>query len=386
MLCLFSSTSGDSRALRGAGGADGTSQGPCFSRQEVSCGSVDAVGGPGILWPGGILTSDRMEVASLKEVYWFRLPDDLEWLLSLPPSELKSYIRLSRDIQRGKAPGELSIRELARDVGIVFQTAQTAVTSLLDQGRVVAQKSKGRTTVYSLPFTWAKKRTKKKIDNLSGDRQSDGADYSDAGERSGGKSEEYCSRQETPNYSLKHEQSKPERNSESGQSDNVEYSGAGERSEEKSEQYYSPQAERNYSHTDEQSRTIRSSDSSESSESTTTAPAIGTWTPALIEQARELMRRQRNAQVVPDLELTHHVLVHMLNLADLELWLKSLGGIKFKTLWGFHRDNAPSWPTRRLDIQRQVERERAALEKAEEAAKAEWERTRKELEAEEAAA
>ena len=100
----------------------------------------------------------------------------------------------------------------------------------------------------------------------------------------------------------------------------------------------------------------------------TTTAAIGDWTPERIEEARELMRKYRGVRFVPDMETTLVVIKHMTDLADLESWLETLRGIKFKTQWGLHREKAPDWPARRADIQQQLERERIAQQAAEQEA------------------
>lgn len=48
------------------------------------------------------------------EVFWWRLPDDEAFLMSLKPAELKCYLVASRAIQRDRNGGLISVRQVAK--------------------------------------------------------------------------------------------------------------------------------------------------------------------------------------------------------------------------------------------------------------------------------
>ena len=68
--------------------------------------------------------------------------------------------------------------------------------------------------------------------------------------------------------------------------------------------------------------------------------------------------------MLPDLDLTREVLAHMHGLDDLRLWLLDLSSRLRKPPkgWGFYLHDAQNWPSRRADVQGQVDAQRAVME------------------------
>lgn len=63
---------------------------------------------------------------------WFKMPADISLLTGLPPSEIKAYIVIAHDIQRGRGAGRLSAADIAARVPrMTRSTAQRAADALV---------------------------------------------------------------------------------------------------------------------------------------------------------------------------------------------------------------------------------------------------------------
>jgi hypothetical protein len=86
--------------------------------------------------------------------YWFRVPDDLELLMSMKRAELRCYIVVVNAIQRDRNEGRISITQVAKRARISRKTAQEELVGLVGKGHLCCDKRPGTTTVYRLPFSW----------------------------------------------------------------------------------------------------------------------------------------------------------------------------------------------------------------------------------------
>lgn len=108
--------------------------------------------------------------------YWFRLPAELDRLMALSNAELRAYIVAQHAIQRDRNRGQLSVRKMAERARLSPQHACKAAQALPSKGYLIAQKSPGKTTVYSSPVRWK-----------------DRADHSPTGEQYGQEATTRCS-------------------------------------------------------------------------------------------------------------------------------------------------------------------------------------------------
>jgi predicted transcriptional regulator len=114
-------------------------------------------GSPGAHVAGGARVSLSVNDADKPMRYWWRLPDDLEMLMSLTPAELRCFMIVMHAIQRDRNEGEISLPQIAERAQVSRKTAQQALASLITRGRLNCEKRQGATAVYRLPFSWVQK-------------------------------------------------------------------------------------------------------------------------------------------------------------------------------------------------------------------------------------
>ena len=92
-------------------------------------------------------------------------------------------------------------------------------------------------------------------------------------------------------------------------------------------------------------------------------PKPAPWSDGDRDQAREAMRSHFGALMLPDLDLTREVLLHMEGPDDVHLGLSDLTDrrVKIKS-WGFYQHDAQNWPSRRADVKGQVDAQRMVME------------------------
>jgi hypothetical protein len=100
-----------------------------------------------------------MDAQTVQPAFFFKVPDDLEFLMRLRPAELRVYLVVQRAIQRDRRRGEVSVRMVAKRAGLSPFHAGKALASLCDAGHLAAVKVDGKTTVYTYPpgLRWATK-------------------------------------------------------------------------------------------------------------------------------------------------------------------------------------------------------------------------------------
>jgi hypothetical protein len=86
--------------------------------------------------------------------FWFKVPDELDTLMGLPPAQLKVFLVVCRAEQRDRNKGLLSVRQIAERARLSYQYACIAANALCGRGLVAAEKSDGRTTLYGVPVQW----------------------------------------------------------------------------------------------------------------------------------------------------------------------------------------------------------------------------------------
>jgi hypothetical protein len=100
---------------------------------------------------GGEFQLDPLDERS---AYWFRLPDDEAWLMSLRPAELKSYLVVSRAIQRDRNGGKICERQVAQRAGVGLRHVHAALSRLVGMNRLRREGKPGSTATYYLPHSW----------------------------------------------------------------------------------------------------------------------------------------------------------------------------------------------------------------------------------------
>jgi hypothetical protein len=94
-------------------------------------------------------------------VYWFRLPDNEELLMSLTLATLRCFMVVVRAIQRDRNAGRISLHQIADRAKISRKSAQRAIVKLVEQGLLNCDKHPGVTPVYHLPFSWIEKENRR---------------------------------------------------------------------------------------------------------------------------------------------------------------------------------------------------------------------------------
>lgn len=90
----------------------------------------------------------------MEPVYWFRLPDEIEYLMSLKPAELRVYLVIAHSIQKDRHAGLLSDRQIAKRAGIGVRHVCRGKKRLLLDGKIIVEVQPGRTAKYRLPHGW----------------------------------------------------------------------------------------------------------------------------------------------------------------------------------------------------------------------------------------
>ncbi len=86
--------------------------------------------------------------------FWFKVPDELDSLLGLPPAQLKAYLVVTRAVQRDRNGGRLSVRQVAARARLNPRHAREALSKLCAAGLLAAKEQKGCTTTYTNPIIW----------------------------------------------------------------------------------------------------------------------------------------------------------------------------------------------------------------------------------------
>jgi hypothetical protein len=92
-----------------------------------------------------------------RSLFWFRVPDVESGLMSLKPAQLKCYLVVLRAIQRDRNRGLISVRQVARRARLSVNSAQAALTHLVDNGWLNRESKPRATSVYTLPHAWVER-------------------------------------------------------------------------------------------------------------------------------------------------------------------------------------------------------------------------------------
>jgi|GEM_PF-3354789 len=100
-------------------------------------------------------STPRRTLDAAGKVYWWKVPDDEELLMSLRPAELRCYLVVVRSIQRDQWGGCISLRQVATRAKLGIRHARTALDSIVAKGLLDRETRTKAMPRYALPNTFA---------------------------------------------------------------------------------------------------------------------------------------------------------------------------------------------------------------------------------------